>query len=338
MGSMSGSSIPRRYPTEDECAAILVAADRTCCVCRLGGKAVQLHHLDEDRSNANPDNFAVLCVDCHNDTQLRGGFGRRLNEAQIRRYRDEWNDAVADRLHAASRQSSEGKIVIGAPPMRADDVVDRILAEAERSPKVGLRLMDAELEQESRRLLAGSGWGEGRHDWTLRAAIDRLFELGVVSASVHSSLEVLETTRVVLNAGPPVGLDDVLRALDVGIFTYRALAAIPRERHYVVDAGIPVFSDPEGSQPLDDVYGIRIRSVGPPPRSSRDAVFLTRESAYVVGTEVTWLWGSAVLGPAWYFEAESGQYLISRSVEFRGSRSILSPDDATAGDCRNRPT
>lgn len=287
-------------------------------MCRIGGKAVQLHHLDGDRSNADPDNFAVLCVDCHNDTQLRGGFGRHLNEAQVRRYRDEWNRAVADRLHEASRQSSEGHMVIGAPAVRADDVIDRILSEADRSPKVGLRLMDAELEQESRRLLAGSGWAQGRHDWKLRAAIDRLFELGVVSASVHTSLDVLEKTREALDAGHSVGRDEVLRALDVGIFTYRALAAVPRERHYVVDAKIPVFLDPEGRHVVEGVSGVRIRSVGPRPRSPRDAVFLTRGVEYVVGSEVTWLWGSEVLGPAWYLDVESGTYMTASSVEFRG--------------------
>ncbi len=73
-------SRPRRYPTEDECAAILVAADRTCCVCRLSGRPVQLHHIDDDRSNPAPDNFAVLCLDCHNETLQRGGFGRQLAE------------------------------------------------------------------------------------------------------------------------------------------------------------------------------------------------------------------------------------------------------------------
>src|SRR3954468_722111 len=98
---------PRRYPSADDCAAILVAADRTCCVCRVGGRAVQLHHIDNDRSNADVDNFAVLCVDCHNETLRTGGFGRQLNAAQIRRYRDEWNDAVARRLQDAGRESSQ---------------------------------------------------------------------------------------------------------------------------------------------------------------------------------------------------------------------------------------
>ena len=242
---------------------------------------MQLHHIDDDRSNADPDNFAVLCVDCHNETLRTGGFGRRLNAAQIRRYRDDWIAAVAERLRMASRESSEGHVVIGAPPSRADDVVDRLLAEADRSPKVGLSLLAAELEQEVRRLLAGSGWGEGRHDWKLRDAIARLFELGVVSNSVHVSLDVFERTRVAIAAGtPPVDVDEALRAVDVGITTYRALAAIPRERHYVLQAQIPVLTDEAGNEEISDIWGVGVRSAGPPPRKPHDAVFLTRRSDF----------------------------------------------------------
>ncbi len=314
----AGPETPRRYPPDDDCAAILVAADRTCCVCRVGGKTVQLHHIDDDRSNADPANFAVLCLDCHNETQRRGGFGRPLNAAQVRRYRDEWNDAVADRLQIAARQSARGEIVLGAPLMRADDVIDRILVEAERSPRIGLRLIDAELEQETRRLLAGSGWGGGRRDWSLAEAIGRLFELGVVSKSVHLSLNVLESTRKALDAGELVSKEDVLAAFDVGIMTYRALSAIPRERHYVLDAQIPVFRDADGGQPLPGVFAVRIRSVGPLPRSPHEAVFLTRQSDYVVGAEVTWLWDSEVLGPAWYLDLASGKYLQAHSLAFAG--------------------
>ena len=72
-----------------------------------------------------------------------GGFGRGLNAAQMRRYRDEWKAAISDRLQAAATRSAEGKVVLGAPIARADDVIDRVLEEAEHSSKVGLRLMDA---------------------------------------------------------------------------------------------------------------------------------------------------------------------------------------------------
>jgi len=279
---------------------------------------VQLHHIDEDRSNPDPDNFAVLCLECHNEMQLRGGFGRHLNAAQVRRYRDEWNVAVSERLRTAGRHSARGEVIMGAPPAGAADLVERILAEAARSPKVGVRLVDAELEQEARRLLAGSGWGQGRHDWTLREAIDRLFELGVISSSVRTSLDVLEAMKTTLDAGRPAERDDVLRALDVGIMTYQALAIIPRERHYVVDATLAVYGDSGGTRPMPDLYGIRIRSVGPLPRLPREAIFLTRQAGYELGAEVTWLWGDEVLGPAWYVDAETGRYLQISSVEFRG--------------------
>lgn len=311
-------NITRRYPSEEACAAILVASRRTCCVCRVGGKVVQLHHIDENRSNSDSANFAVLCLDCHNETQRRGGFGRQLNAAQIRRYRDDWIAAVTNRLMEAAADSSKDEVVLGAPLAHADDVVDRVLIEADRSPKIGFRLIDAELLHDARRILAGSGWGGGKHDWTLRQSVDRLFELGIVSASVHTSLDVFESMRASIDAGLPVERLEIMRALDVGILTFRSLAAIPRERHYVVDAQINVFQDQNGVNPLPTVNAIRIRSMGPPPREPHDGVFLTRRNDYRIGSEVTWLWGKEVLGPVWFFDLVTGRYEIAKSMEFRG--------------------
>ena len=61
------------------------------------GKEVQIHHIDENNENSEDvNNLAALCFDCHNDTQIRGGFGRKLNAAQIIEYRDDWVRRVAD--------------------------------------------------------------------------------------------------------------------------------------------------------------------------------------------------------------------------------------------------
>lgn len=79
----------------DVAARVLFFADRICCVCRVAGKPVQIHHIDENPSNNVHSNLAVLCLDCHNETQLRGGFGRRLDSEQIILYRDDWNRIVA---------------------------------------------------------------------------------------------------------------------------------------------------------------------------------------------------------------------------------------------------
>lgn len=70
-------------------------SDNTCCICREPRKAVQTHHIDEDPSNSNDlDNLAVLCLQCHDQTMHKGGFGRKLNSGLVIKYRDSWYDCV----------------------------------------------------------------------------------------------------------------------------------------------------------------------------------------------------------------------------------------------------
>lgn len=76
-------------------AQVQFASDRTCCVCRIKGKPFQIHHIDENPANNDPKNLAVLCLECHNETQIRGGFGRKLNADQVTLYRDDWLIQVA---------------------------------------------------------------------------------------------------------------------------------------------------------------------------------------------------------------------------------------------------
>lgn len=84
-----------RTAIPDEVAAlVLFQSDRVCCVCRLR-KPVQIHHIDENPANHQSDNLAVLCLDCHRETQIRGGFDRKLDAHQIALYRADWLAAVA---------------------------------------------------------------------------------------------------------------------------------------------------------------------------------------------------------------------------------------------------
>jgi len=76
-------------------AQVQFLSDRTCCVCRVRGKPFQIHHIDENPANNEPNNLVVLCLECHNETQIRGGFGRKLNADQIILYRDDWLIQVA---------------------------------------------------------------------------------------------------------------------------------------------------------------------------------------------------------------------------------------------------
>jgi hypothetical protein len=85
-----------RTPIPAEAAAgVVFRSDRTCCVCRTEGRPTQIHHIDEDPSNNDPSNLALLCVVCHDATQISGGFGRKLRRDVVVLYRDDWERRVA---------------------------------------------------------------------------------------------------------------------------------------------------------------------------------------------------------------------------------------------------
>lgn len=90
----------------DIAADVLFLSDRTCCVCNIRGKYVQIHHIDENPANNNIDNLSVLCLDCHNDTMIKGGFGRKLEVNQIIKYRNDWYDRVKKRKEKADEIAS----------------------------------------------------------------------------------------------------------------------------------------------------------------------------------------------------------------------------------------
>lgn len=99
-----------RAPVPTETAvSILFLSDRTCCVCRERGKPIQIHHVDENPSNNKPENLSVLCLHCHEATQIRGGFGRKLDAAQIVRYRDDWYRRVRKRRDLADQVAAQNQ-------------------------------------------------------------------------------------------------------------------------------------------------------------------------------------------------------------------------------------
>jgi hypothetical protein len=98
----------QRVPIDKTVAArVLFEADRTCCVCRVPGKKLQIHHINDDPSDNRPTNLAVLCLECHGDTQVTGGFGRKLDADQVLLYRDDWRDIVTRRRVAAVAADAE---------------------------------------------------------------------------------------------------------------------------------------------------------------------------------------------------------------------------------------
>ena len=85
----------RRKPiptsTSDEA---LFRADHTCCVCRIRGKDVQIHHIDSNPSNNNSSNLAVVCLDCHSKVTGSRGLGKSYSSGEVRKYKRSWEHEV----------------------------------------------------------------------------------------------------------------------------------------------------------------------------------------------------------------------------------------------------
>jgi hypothetical protein len=97
----------------DVSAKVLFDSDRTCCICHEK-KPVQIHHMDDNPANNSPDNLAVLCLDCHHDTQLRGGFGRKLDAEQVRLYREDWLNQVRQRRLITTPEESLTRVEVSS--------------------------------------------------------------------------------------------------------------------------------------------------------------------------------------------------------------------------------
>jgi hypothetical protein len=78
---------------------VIFLHDRTCCVCqKTENKYIQIHHIDGNHSNNNFNNLCVLCLNCHTDTQVKGGFCKTLSPEIVTMYRDEWVAKVGKKI------------------------------------------------------------------------------------------------------------------------------------------------------------------------------------------------------------------------------------------------
>lgn len=119
MNKKNRTKIPTEIATE-----ILFLSDRTCCVCNIRGKNIQIHHIDENPSNNNIDNLAVLCLECHNDTMTKGGFGRKLDANQVIKYRTEWLERVQKRKEKADEIASIQSVTGSTENLVVENVED----------------------------------------------------------------------------------------------------------------------------------------------------------------------------------------------------------------------
>jgi hypothetical protein len=188
---------------------------------------VQIHHVDGDPAHNAPRNLAVLCLDCHRETQITGGFDRKLDADQVVLYRDHWHESVR------ARREAFGIAAISAGPRGEAETVNpeivTSLAEiyrensdwlalarlyesagnAELRDKYLDRTVDAAIEADDDFTLVLARRLQGRTDEVPPAVIDRLL-------SQYESPDSDWTVRqsLLLDFGQPI---DAARVLARGI-------------------------------------------------------------------------------------------------------------------------
>jgi hypothetical protein len=83
-----------------------------------------MHHIDENPFNHAIENLALLCLDCHNDTQIRGGFARKLGANDVIKYRDAWLARVEHRRKEVDRLMIERLSVLDDLPENSVQPID----------------------------------------------------------------------------------------------------------------------------------------------------------------------------------------------------------------------
>lgn len=173
-------------------AKALFLSDRICCVCRVKGKPVQIHHIDDNSANNVPHNFAVLCFDCHTETQISGGFHRKLNADQVILYRDDWLNIVSRQRAVSPNRISD----IDSIPQSADLELTTSIAEILR-------------DREEYELLALHYFGIGNDE--LR---DKYIELAIRQGMDDGTLIFFRSAQQRLDLIPPEILERRVKELE----------------------------------------------------------------------------------------------------------------------------
>lgn len=255
-------------------------------------------------------------------------IARRLRKGKLLGQEIELNESL--RRLGESAQSFE-KTVAELPSQVAEPdqqglanqerVIDQIVSEAARSPKVALIRLASELEKQARQLLATTGHLNGRTHIPVSQAIVELHEKFGLPRHVPSSLNLFWETRNRLIHGGEGTDEDVLRAVDSGLTIFKALQALPREVTTVRHPGVELFSDADLTRVIPNAKGVILETITPGGLAKSLRIFPTTQTHYQRGRQVAWEWSMQnAWGQSWYRDPDTGQVKCAfhRSAEFVG--------------------
>ena len=114
-----------RSPIPPKVASSLLLANRhACCVCQK--IQVQIHHIDEDPSNNDPQNLAVLCLEHHDHASMQIGLSKKLRPDEVRKYKQQWEAKCAADIQALSRDRARFYATLYKNPPRIRELLQSL--------------------------------------------------------------------------------------------------------------------------------------------------------------------------------------------------------------------
>lgn len=147
---------------------VLFRSDHTCCICRVRGKDVQVHHIDGDPGNNRVANLAIVCLDCHSRVTGPRGLGKAHTPGEVRRYKRSWELQVLDTRRVRRPRITYKKELVS----QIDFIVCEILACGRDNPRA-IELLDMLFEL---------------HLWRGSRQVDRAIVEGLHHLAVMSGL------------------------------------------------------------------------------------------------------------------------------------------------------
>lgn len=96
---------------------LMVANRHTCCICRQRRHPVEKHHIDEDPSNNEWNNLAVVCRNCHGLISAKGNLSARYTPGEVLRYKLDWEkrctEANGDDIDSPVEEVNETRVIEG---------------------------------------------------------------------------------------------------------------------------------------------------------------------------------------------------------------------------------
>lgn len=108
-------------------AEVLLANRHACCICHKF--QVQIHHIDEDPSNNEAANLAVLCLEHHDLASMKGSLSRKLSAKEIREFKRQWETLCGVDINALAIDRLRYYATVYKNPPRLRELFGAVLKE-----------------------------------------------------------------------------------------------------------------------------------------------------------------------------------------------------------------